>query len=346
MIPEHILQAFNNCFSQGITTIDSHTAGEYTRLVVSGIEPATGRTMAEKRVAFMSRYDHVRKLLTMEPRGNRDIVAALVTEPATPEAVLGLIYMDARRYPYLCGHATIGAVTTLVQTGLIPAEPDENGLAEMIVDTPSGPMPVQAEIKADRVISVSFTSVPCFVLTMNQGLTIPGIGRVTIDLVFAGGFFAMVDLDQPVLQKLSLDNNQLIALGMQITEQSCSEFKVSHPERPEVCTIDVTEFYRHENPDEGISYVVYGDSHLDRSPCGTGTSAKIALLHHKGLISRHTEYINKGPLKTKFKARIVREVMVGSHQAVEVCITGSASITGLHHFVLDEHDPFPNGFLI
>ena len=346
MILKDIQTAFHKRFSSGITTIDSHTAGEYTRLVVHGTGRIPGNSMAEKRQYFIDNLDRQRLLLTREPRGNRDVVAAVITEPVTPDASFGLIYMDACRYPYLCGHATIGAVTTLVETGIISATADETGFAEIIVDTPSGPMSTLAGIEQTRVISVSFTSVPCFVFAEDILMDIPSAGQICIDLVCAGGFFAMVDLDQPCFKNKRPNNRQLIDLGMSITHKACRDLKVCHPQRLEVSSIDVTEFYSHGQPGKGESIVIYGESHMDRSPCGTGTAAKMALLRHKKLIDAQTVYVNKGPLDTQFKAEIIRETMVGEYPAVLVNITGNAHITGLHHFVLDKFDPFPDGFLL
>lgn len=346
MIPGDIFTAFHNCFPSGITTIDSHTAGEYTRLVLHGTGSIKGRTMAQKREFFIRNLDNQRRLLTREPRGNRDVVVAVTTDPVTAEASFGLIYMDARRYPYLCGHATIGAVTTLLETGLIKARPDEKGLAKIIVDTPSGPMATRARIENNRVVSVSFTSVPCFVYARDILIDLPTTGPINIDLVCAGGFFAMVDLGQPCFKNTLSDNRQLIDLGMAITRKACLDLKVCHPLRPEVSSIDVTEFYRHTKNMHGQSMVIYGECHMDRSPCGTGTAAKMALLHNKGFVQAQTVYSNKGPLGTEFKAKITRETRVGNYPAVQVEITGRAHITGIHHFVLDNHDPFPEGFLL
>jgi proline racemase len=346
MIPKDIHTAFQCLFPAGITTVDSHTAGEYTRLVVHGTGPIEGTTMAQKREFFIKHLDSQRRLLTREPRGNRDVVVAVTTDAVTSEASFGLIYMDACRYPYLCGHATIGAVTTLLETGLVKARPDEHGLAKIVVDTPSGPMATKARIKNNRVVSVSFTSVPCFVFAKDITLDLPSSGSLNIDLVCAGGFFAMVNLDQPFFYRKLPTNQQLISMGMEITNNACQKLNVFHPLRPEVSSIDVTEFYRHTQNLHGQSMVIYGESHMDRSPCGTGTAAKMALLHNKGLVQAQTFYTNKGPLGTEFKAKITQETRIGNYPAVQVEITGRAHITGLHHFVLDDQDPFPEGFLL
>ncbi|MFN2343220.1 MAG: proline racemase family protein [Desulfonatronovibrio sp.] len=201
-------------------------------------------------------------------------------------------------------------------------------------------------MKKSKISSVSFTSVPCFVHSTQVSLFLPNIGKIEIDLVCAGGFFAMVNLEQPWFKGKDLSRNQLINLGMSITQESCRQLKVMHPLRSEVSTVDVTEFYRHIDETHGSSIVIYGESHMDRSPCGTGTSAKMALLYSQGLIPKNVSYVNKGPLETAFSARVIEDTKVGSYPAVVVKITGSAHITGLHQFVLDKNDPFPRGFLL
>ncbi len=336
-------------FAKRITTMDSHTAGEPTRLIIDGVGPVPGATMAEKRAWFQDRLDHVRLLLTREPRGHRDMVAAALTEPVTPGAGFGLIYMDARRYPHLCGHATIGAVTTLLNLGMLPGiSPlsDHPETVALLVDTPAGPMPVAASMQDRGVAAVSFTAVPSFVLAADVPLDVPGLGRIRMDLVYVGGVFAMIDMDQPGLDLASATLDQIITLGMRIIDQANKQVHVALPERPEVNSVDVAEFFRHSEPHRGSSLVVYGESHLDRSPCGTGTTAKLTLLHHRGWLEPGQDYVNTGPLGTAFAARIQETTSVGSFPAVRVQITGNAWITGRHEFVLDAQDPFPRGFLL
>ncbi len=343
-------RSFQALYPQRITTVDSHTAGEATRLIVDGIGPVPGPTMTGKREYFQQRLDHVRLLLTREPRGHRDILAAALTKPVTLGAAFGLIYMDARRYPHLCGHATIGAVTTLLEIGALrsPQALDEDKRdLDLLVDTPSGALPVVARIRNSRVVSVSLTTVPCFAFKTDVGLNVPGqLERIRIDLVYAGGFFAMVDLDQPALQSVELSHRAVIDLGMRIIDLANEQVHVAHPERPEATSVDVVEFYRHPGACQGSGLVIYGESHLDRSPCGTGTAAKLALLHHRGCLPAGQDYVNTGPLGSAFTANIQQTLNVGNFPAVTVRITGSAQITGRHEFVLDEDDPFPQGFLL
>ncbi|HDQ40619.1 MAG TPA: hypothetical protein ENN39_06270 [Desulfonatronum sp.] len=343
-------RSFQALYPQRITTIDSHTAGEPTRLIIGGTGSIPGATMAQKRAFFQNRLDHIRLLLTREPRGHRDMVAAAVTEPVTPGAAFGLIYMDARRYPHLCGHATIGAATAFLETGALQlpqaSEEDEYDL-DLLVDAPAGCLPVVARVRDRRVISISLTTVPCFAFKTDVGINVPGqLERIRIDLVYAGGFFALVDLDQSALQSVELTHRALVDLGMRIIDLANEQVHVAHPQHLDATSVDVVEFYRHSGGCEGSGLVVYGESHLDRSPCGTGTAAKLALLSHRGCLFPGQEYVNTGPLGTAFTAGIQQTLTVGNFPAVAVRISGSAQITGRHEFVLDEHDPFPQGFLL
>ena len=347
---DQITTGFSNRYPDQFITIDSHTQGEPTRLLIGGIGELPGNTIIEKRDFFASRYDHLRLLLTQEPRGHRDMFAAVVTEPVSPEAHFGLIYMDARRYPYLCGHATIGAVTTLIETGVIRAD---NGDTVITVDTPSGPLQAHTKVADGHVLSVGIDMVPSFVQNTDCPLDVPGFGRVSVDLVCVGGFFAMVSAASIGIELIAKNSKELIALGMAIIDAANRELQVFHPERPEVNSVDVTEFYTENVEDErgrnGTSVVTYGESHMDRSPCGTGTTAKMTLLHHKGRLKPGETYRNASPLGTVFEGKIIRELTIGKlgeFGGIIGQIRGSATITGLHQFVLDQNDPFQQGFLL
>ncbi len=328
-----------------IVTIDSHTAGEPTRLVVDGVEPLPGRTMHEKLDYFKTNLDPVRLLLTREPRGHRDMLAAVVTEPVRPGSAFGLFYMDARRYPHMCGHATIGAVTTLIEAGAISAAAPGSAV---VVDTPSGPVEAFVVSHETGVTSVGIRMMPSFVYQVDRPLDVPGFGRIYIDLVCVGGFFAMVAADKAGIDLNPDHGARLIEPGMAIIAAANEQLTVHHPMRPEVTTVDVVEFYdSSENESHrGKSVVVYGESHMDRSPCGTGTTAKMTLSHHQGRLLLDQPYFNTGPLGTVFKGRLIRDVQIGEFDAVVAEFSGSAHITGIHEFVIDPKDPFPEGFLI
>lgn len=341
------LEILKKRFPNRIVTIDSHTAGEPTRLIVSGFPPIPGETMRDRREYFRDHCDDLRLRLMREPRGHRGVFGALLTPPASSNAAFGLIYMDARRYPYLCGHATMGAVTTLIEAGAI--QPDPNQDESLVnVDTPSGMMRTRAEVEGPKVTSVAIKTVPSFVYTTDQPLDVPGLGRITVDTVCVGGFFAMVAADQIDLALTPANGKQLVRWGMNIIDAANAQLEVRHPTRPEVRTVDVVEFYdpsQHEQG-RGQNVVVFGEGHIDRSPCGTGTAAKLTLLHHKGQIGVDQPFINASPLGTTFQARVANETTVGDLPAVEAEIRGSAHITGIHEFILDPTDPFPQGFLL
>lgn len=341
---DRIENGFLDSYPNRFITIDSHTQGEPTRLLISGVGALPGSTMKDKRDHFESRYDHVRMLLTREPRGHRGIMAAVVTEPVSPKGKFGLFYMDARRYPYLCGHATIGAVATLIETGALNTEDDDTVIT---VDTPSGPLDAYTRIRFGHVESVAIEMVPSFVFDVGRELEVDGFGKVCIDLVCVGGFFAMVSARSIGIDLDPENSHRLIPLGMAVIEAANRTFRVSHPERQEVNTVDVTQFYD-EDPQLGTgkSVVIYGESNMDRSPCGTGTTARMTLLHHQGKLNPGQLYKNTGPLRTVFEGRIVKTLPVGKFSGIVGQIRGNAQITGYHQFVLDANDPFPKGFLI
>ena len=328
-----------------VTTIDSHTQGEATRLIVDGPD-IPGATMMDKLEFFKTRHDRIRTLLTREPRGSRQILAAMVTEHVTPGAAFGLIYMDAKRYPYLCGHATIGAVVTLAATGFLCLQDGEN---QVRVDTPSGVMDACTRVKNGKVTSVAINMVPAFVYAVDQSVEVPGFGTIPVDIVCTGGFFAMVDA-RKIDMDLTIENKaMLVDLGMKIIDAANAQLTVAHPEKPNVNTIDVTEFYTSDHSGGtpwGRGAVIYGESHMDRSPCGTGTAAKMALLSHHGKMGLNQPYKNFSPLDTSFDVNVVEKTRIGPLDAYVSQIRGRAWITGIHHFVLEADDPFQDGYLI
>ncbi len=332
-------------FDDVITTIDSHTEGEGTRLIVDGLPEIPGSTMMDKLDYFKTHHDDVRCLLTRPPRGG-ELLAAMVTDNVTEDAAFGLVYMDAKRYPYLCGHATIGAVVTLAQCGYLALKEGQN---KVPVDTPSGVMTVSVDYREGEVGTVAMDMVPSFVYDTAKEITVKGFGKLSVDLVCTGGFFAMVNTDQLGISPVLENKNMLVDLGMKIIDAANEQLEVIHPLRPDVNTVDVTEFY--DCTDDipltgGRGMVIYGESHMDQSPCGTGTAAKLTLLHHYGKIGMHQPYVNASPLGTTFEAALVGKTRIGEFNAMITRIKGRAWVTGIHHFVLDKTDPFKEGFII
>ena len=336
----HMLKPLKDNYPERIITIDLHIAGEPARLIVGGIGSVPGETMQAKREFFMRHRDHIRLLLTREPRGHRDMFVACVTEPVSDGASFGLIYMDARRYPYLCGHAT-----TLIDAGEIDAADDD---LQVMVDTPSGPMQATAFMHDGRVESVAIRMVPSFVYSDNETLIIPEVGQLAVATVCVGGFFVMVSADQIGLDFSPSNWSRFRDLGMQLIQAANEQLTVRHPTRPEVRTVDVTEFYDPALDDQGQgkSIVILGEGHMDRSPCGTGTAAKMTLLHHRGQFGFDDTFTNTSPLGTTFEGRLVEKIRLGDTKAVVAEVRGAAHITGIHEFIIDAKDPFQKGFLL
>jgi len=344
-----------------LTTLDLHAGGEPIRLLIDGLPPIPGQTINEKRLMLRERYDHVRLLLTREPRGHRDMFAAVVTEPVSEGADLGVVFMDPRRYPYMCGHGTIGAVTAFIEMGWLDRA---EGDVEVVVDTPSGPVHTRAQVGTTddgraRVESVAIRLESAFVYLQDQVIDAPELGDIQVDVVFAGGFFVMVsnlelgraagESGESEPLELTLENvPELVRLGMIITEAGDEQIDVQHPVRQYIDSIDVAEFYdlRGDDIRQGRSAVIYGEEHIDRSACGTGTSAKMALLHRRGKLGAGEAFVNESPLGSTFEGRIAEETTVGPYPAIVPEIRGAAHITGIHRFVLTPDDPFPTGFLI
>jgi proline racemase len=346
-------------FEDRLTTLDLHAGGEPIRLLIDGLPPIPGETINEKRVFFAEHLDHVRLLLTQEPRGHRDMFAAVVTEPVSEAGDLGIVFMDARRYPYMCGHGTIGAVTAFIEMGWLAVPGVESPTIDVpvVVDSPSGPVATRARVTRNddgrvRVESVAIQLESAFVFLVDHPLQVPELGEITVDVVFAGGFFVMVSNQEigpgDALALTPENAPELIDLGMAITEAANEQLAVQHPTRSYIDTIDVVEFYdpRGDAEGRGRNAVVYGERHIDRSACGTGTSAKLALLYERGQLSEGEIFVNRSPLGSTFEGRIVEETAVGSFPAIVPQIRGTAHVTGLHRFVVRPDDPFPEGFLI
>ena len=340
-----VIQALKGLHASRVLTVDSHTAGEPTRLIIGGLDPIPGHSMKEKRLYFMENYDHIRLQLTRETRGHRGMFAALLTDPVTPGASFGLIYMDPRRLPFLCGHATMGAVMTLMSAGAIPKTGDT---VPVIVDTPSGPMETTAYMRDGRVESVGIKMVPSFVYRDDEKIELSGLGVISVATVCVGGFFVMVSAREIDLAWTPANRPRFIDLGMKLIEAANQQLVVRHPTRPEVNTVDVVEFYdpAEDASGNGRSIVIYGEGHMDRSPCGTGTAAKLTLLHHQGRLGLREPFVNTSPLKTQFQGRLLEKIRLGNLDAVVAEIRGSAYLTGIHEFIMDPMDPFQKGYLL
>jgi proline racemase len=333
-----------------VQTVDLHVAGEPMRLAFAGLPEIAGDTINDKRLDVSRRFDDLRGLLSREPRGHRHMFAGIVTPPCHEGCDFGIIFMDARRYPYMCGHGIMAAVTAFIEMGWLAAPVGDVPVA---VDTPAGLVQATAKVSRTsqgkiRVQSVVVRMESAFVLFTDQPLAVPEYGKVVVDIVFAGGFFAMVSVDQIGLVLTLKHLSELARLGMASIQAGNEQLQVVHPIRPYIQTIDVVEFYDPKGHAHlrGKNVVILGEGQVDRSPCGTGTAAKMALLHHRSQIRPGQPFINEGPSGVTFEGMIVEETTVADRPAIVPEIRGSAYITGVHWFVRRSDDPFPEGFLV
>ncbi|MFN7672556.1 MAG: proline racemase family protein [Planctomycetota bacterium] len=326
-------------FSQVLQGVDSHTAGEPTRIVTGGLPPIPGATMAEKRAALQRDCDHLRRALVLEPRGHDAIVLAYLLPPCAPGAHLGVVFANDAGYLGMCGHGAIGVATVAVAMGMVAAvEP----VTEIRLDTPAGVVTCKVAVQGGKPVSVTITNVPSFLFRQRVVVPVHGFGKVAADIAYGGNWFAFVEADQLGLTVEKAALPVLMQAAIAVREALVREgVRGRHPERDEEEVVDHVKLF------EAIDGVEPGSRALtlcpgaayDRSPCGTGTSAKLAVLHGKGEIEAGQWFRSESVLKTAFRARIVGETKVGPFAAIVPEIEGSAWITGFPAFVIDPSDP-------
>lgn len=326
------------------SVVDSHTMGEPTRVVLDGFPEIPGETMMDKKNYLIQHYDHYRKALMMEPRGHRDMFGALLTEPVHKEAQLGVIFMDCGGYLNMCGHGTIGSATVAVEAGLVPVtEP----YTEVVLDAPAGLIRTRVRVEKGKALEVSLVNVPAFVYCRDLQIEVDGYGVIPVDISFGGSFFALVD-SKKLGKTISRENLEYFTdLGMKLIHKINETVEICHPYL-DITTVDLAEFYGEaDDPEADLkNVVIFGDAQADRSPCGTGTSAKLAWLYGEGLLPIGKTFVYESITGSKFKGVVLEETEVAGYPAIIPQITGSAYITGLNHWVLDDMDPLEYGFLM
>ena len=325
-----------------VSTVDYHTAGEPFRIVSGGVRPLRGRTILEKRRDALEGLDDVRRLLVCEPRGHADMYGCFVTEPEDEGADLGVVFFHNEGFSTACGHGTIALVTWALETGVLPA-PD-SGEARVVVDVPSGRLSCVAVCRAGRVESVRFRNVPSFVLATDLR-----VGDVTLDLAYGGAFYGSLDVAGVGLRVRAADLPRLIALQRELRPAIEAALEVVHPLEPELEGVYGIVFYEEEPGGPELrqrNVTVFADGEVDRSPCGSGTSARLALLHASGRIGVGEALRHLSIVDTEFVGRVVETTDVAGHPAVVTEVEGAAYLTGRHEFVLADGDPLGTGFLL
>ncbi len=327
-----------------ISVIDTHAAGEPIRILHSGLPMLRGNNISEKMENMRNQFDWIRTSTICEPRGHRGMVGAVLVEPAVTEADIGVFYFDLLNYAPMCGAGALAVAKTLVEIGRVNVtEP----VTKVIMDTPSGLVNAFVVVENNKVGEVTLENVPSFISDSGIALTVPGIGQVTVDVAYGGNFFVFVDVEPLALSIESNKINFLVDAGMKILKTAREIITVNHPLYLDVNLLNDMMFC--QKPDSNNVYkgmVVFGDSQFDRSPCGTGTCARMARLYTKGELQIGQQFIHKSVFGTTFTGVLQREEMVGPIQGVVPRITGNAYITGFNSLVIDPDDSLKNGFWI
>ncbi|NVM98331.1 proline racemase family protein [Arthrobacter sp. SDTb3-6] len=327
-----------------IHTVESHTEGMPTRVVTGGVGTIPGDTMAQRRQWFMDHSDDVRTLLMYEPRGHASMSGAILQPPTRPDADYGVLFIEVSGLLPMCGHGTIGVATVLVETGMVPVvEP----VTTIRLDTPAGLVVAEVAVEGGAARSVTIRNVPSFSLALDQRVGVDGIGEVRYDMAFGGNFYAIVDLESLGLPFERAAKDRLLDAGLKIMAAINGHNPPVHPERADITGCHHVYLKAPGSTAQHSRHAMaIHPGWFDRSPCGTGTSARMAQLHARGELALNTDFVNESFIGTQFTGRLVETATVGGLPAVVPTITGRAWVTGTAQYHLDPEDPFPAGFLL
>ncbi len=343
--------------SRMIHAVDLHACGEPGRVIVGGVLDVPGASMFEKMQYLAGEADDLRKRMLREPRGYPAANCNLILPPTRPEADAGFVIMEQVEYPPMSGTNTICVTTALIETGMVAAR--EPG-TRLVLETPAGLIAIEAEVSDGKVKSVTFENVPAFAVHLDRTIEVPELGPVTVDVAYGGMFYVIVEAEALGLTIAPESGGAIVRLGEMVKAAARAQLPVVHPENPEIEGITIAVVSGPPTrPDATLKNAVVVSTGaldwerpetwtgaIDRSPCGTGTCAKMAALHAKGRLALGEDFRHEGILGTVFTGRLLRETEVGPYKAVVPRLTGQAWITGFAQYVLDPDDPFPNGFTV
>jgi proline racemase len=343
--------------SRTVTAVDAHACGEPGRVIVAGVPDVPGDTMFDKMVYLREHHDDLRKLMLREPRGYPAANCNLLLPPTRPEADAGFVIMEQTEYPPMSGTNTICVTTVLIETGIVKAtEP----VTELVLETPAGLVHVTADVRDGKVRQVMFRNVPAFAVHVDAVVEVPEIGPVTVDVAWGGMFYVIADATQFGLRLDPDEGRRIVRIGEMIKAAARDALPVVHPENPAIEGVSISQLWgpAKDRTAARRNAVVVSTGTLDwnrpdtwtgaidRSPCGTGTCAAMAVLYAKGKLALHEDFVHEGVLGTRFVGRLVEETTVGDYPAVVPTLSGQAWITGRAEYVLDQTDPFPEGFTV
>ncbi len=325
-------------------TIEMHTGGEPLRIIVDGIPEIKGKTILEKRRFFSENFDYIRKGLMWEPRGHADMYGAVLTEPETPDADLGVIFLHNEGYSTMCGHAIIAITKLVLEAGIVKKKGE---LQEVKIDAPPGRITSFGRVEKGVVKEVSFRNVPSFLYLENEAVKVPGIGRVNFDAAFGGAFYAFCNAGELGLNMDPTDYSKLIDYGRRIKKVISGNFNVRHSREPDLSFLYGVIFtgdpYNYKNHSRNVC--IFADGEMDRSATGTGLSARAALHYSKGDLKLNESITVESILGSTMDVKVVEETKIGVRKAVIPEVTGKAWYTGQNEFWFDPEDPFKDGFI-
>jgi len=344
-------------FSSMITAVDAHACGEPGRVITGGVLDVPGKTMFEKMRHLETRADGLRLRMLREPRGYPAANCNLILPPTHPEADAGFVIMEQTEYPGMSGSNTICVVTVLIETGMVAAE---EPITRLKLETPAGLIGVEAEVHHGKVKKVTFRNVPAFATHLDTPVEVRGLGTVTVDVAYGGMFYAIAEA-APLGFRLTPDEGRdIVRVAETIKAAAREQLPVTHPDNPGIGGITIAQISgepsrpgAHRKNAVVVSTGAFDWSlpsswtgALDRSPCGTGTCAKMAALHAKGQLPLGEDFVHEGILGTTFTGKLMEETRVGPYAAVVPALSGQAWITGFAQYVVDPEDPFPDGFTV
>jgi trans-L-3-hydroxyproline dehydratase len=329
---------------QSIETIDMHTGGEPLRIITKGLPEIKGETILEKRKFFKEYYDDIRTGLMFEPRGHADMYGAVITPPCTEDADFGTFFMHNEGYSTMCGHAIIALTKFALETGLIKKEGDE---PELIIDAPPGKIYSKAYLKNNVVEKVSFQNVPSFLYLKDQTIDVPGIGIVHFDVAYGGAFYVFCQAKELKLKLVAEEYNKLIDYGRRIKYAVKDKFEIKHPFEDDLSflygTIIIGKPLNKNHHSRNVC--IFAEGEVDRSPTGSGVSARAAIHYARGEIRKNQSIIIESLLDTLMTVNVVNEKKYGQYDAVIPEVSGTASFTGHHKFYFDPEDLLNKGFI-
>jgi proline racemase len=332
-------------FSRMVTVVGVHTEGELNEVITGGVLDIPGKTMFDKMRWLETEGDDLRKFLLYEPRGKVTQCVNLVLPPTRPEADAGFVIMESEYYVPMSGSNTICTVTALLETGILPMK---EPVTQITLDAPGGLVRVSAACKNGKCESVTFNNVPSFVFALDRPVEVEGLGTVMADVAYGGMIYAMVDARKLGFQIEPSEARDLVDIGEKIKRAAARQIPAVHPENPEIHTINQTLWAGPLTEVDGQktarNAVIVSPGRIDRSPCGTGTCARLAIMHARGQIKTGERFIHRSIIDTTFTGEVLGTAQVGGVAGVNCAITGRAWITAFHQYVLDPSDPLPTGY--